>query len=131
MTDTKLDPAAAKKTNILPFDTFWSWLVQHSNCIVRAGTPEVVLVDDTQFHWQLFAENSKTLLMQMLYGKRLVGEILIDPESIMGVEMHEAEQESEFVFDLISENGGEPMVLYYIILAHGYLAGDEDDSSVH
>jgi len=30
----------------LSFQAFWTWLQAHPNCILRAGTPEVVLYDD-------------------------------------------------------------------------------------
>ena len=29
----------------LTFEKFWTWLGGHANCIVRAGTPEAVLLD--------------------------------------------------------------------------------------
>jgi len=41
----------------LSFDKFWAWLAGHANCIVRAGTPEVVLLDHDDFHWTLIAED--------------------------------------------------------------------------
>lgn len=112
--------------NTLPFDAFWAWLAQHPNCIVRAGTPEAILYDDESLHWQFFAENDSTLLIQAVRGKRLAGEFLIEPEMISYVEMHEGDQEGEFVFDLISENENERLVSYYLVMAHGYL--DEDDA---
>ncbi|MEM1179074.1 MAG: hypothetical protein AAGM22_12065 [Acidobacteriota bacterium] len=117
--------------NTLPFETFWGWLTQHTNCILRAGTPEAILYDDEALHWQFYAESESTLLIQAVRGKRLAGEILIEPELISYVEMHEGEQEGEFVFDLISENENERMVSYYLVMAHGYLEDDTAQGPVH
>ena len=117
--------------NTLPFEAFWVWLAHHPNCILRVGTPEAVLYDDDDLHWQFFAENESTLLIQLVRGKRLAGEILIEPEMIAYVEMHESEKEGEFVFDLISESENERLVAYYLVMAHGYLEDDSAQGPVH
>ncbi|MEM6794080.1 MAG: hypothetical protein AAF725_08855 [Acidobacteriota bacterium] len=115
----------------LPFDAFWAWLSQHTNCILRVGTPEVVLYDDDDLHWQFFAEDSRTLLVQLVRGKRLAGEMLVDPELIAYVELNEGDQEGEFVFDLVSENENERIVSYYIVLTHGFIEDETVQGPVH
>ena len=52
MSSKRVTPVATTLT----FPKFWTWLQGHVNCIVRAGTPEVVLFDHDDFHWTLLAE---------------------------------------------------------------------------
>lgn len=104
----------------LDFDAFWNWLVTHPNCVLRAGTPEAVLYDDEEYHWHFAMEGSETLLVQVLRGKRLVGELLLAPEQIAYVQGTPGDQEGEYVFELISENETDRASLYFFILAHGY-----------
>ena len=58
----------------LSFENFWAWLQAHSNCVLRAGTPEVVLFDHDDYHWHMSAEDEGVLLVQLIRGKELVGE---------------------------------------------------------
>ncbi|MGB6366978.1 MAG: hypothetical protein WBG93_09130, partial [Thermoanaerobaculia bacterium] len=60
-------------TPTLSLEAFWSWLLTHPNCIVRAGTREAVIYDDEDLHWHLANEGPETLLVQLVRGKRLVG----------------------------------------------------------
>ena len=71
----------------LSFDKFWTWLTGHANCIVRAGTPEAVLVDHEDFHWTLVAEDPTTLVVQLARAKDLVGELLVFPADIAYVQV--------------------------------------------
>jgi hypothetical protein len=116
------EPAEARAMDpvTLPFDTFWSWLVTHPNCIVRAGTPEAVLYDDEDLHWHFAREEPATLLVQLIRGKRLLGEILVDPEPVSYVQGAAGEEEGEYVFELVSETGSERLAAYFFVLAHGY-----------
>jgi len=111
----------------LDFDSFWSWLATHPNCIVRAGTPEAILYDDESFHWHFATEGDATMLVQMIRGKRLVGEMLVVPEHISYVDGAPGDQEGEFVFELISESESDRMSMYYFVLAHGFDGADEPD----
>ncbi len=70
--------AAERSRSTLDLDVFWNWLVLHPNCVVRAATVDALLCDDEDFHWQFVSENDNLLIAQLVYGKRLVGEILID-----------------------------------------------------
>ena len=104
----------------LPFDVFWTWLVSHPNCILRAGTPEAVFYDDEDLHWHFAREEPGTLLVQLIRGKRLLGEILVDPEQVTYVQGAAGEEEVEYVFELVSETGADRIAAYYFVLAHGY-----------
>ena len=109
----------------LRFDIFWRWLATHPNCILRAGTPEAVLYDDDDLHWYLGAEGESTLLAQILRGKRLLGEILLDPDQVSYVQAVPSENEGEHVFELISEAGDTPFAAYFFVLAHGFEEGED------
>ncbi len=104
----------------LPFETFWSWVVTHPNCIVRAGTADAVLYDDEDLHWHFAAEGPERLLVQVLRGKKFVGEILLDPESVAYVQGGPGEQEEEYLFELISETETDRWAAYFFVLTHGY-----------
>jgi hypothetical protein len=104
----------------LPFDRFWSWLLGHPNCIIRAGTPEAVLYDDEDLHWHFASEGVNTLLIQVLRGKRLLGEVLLDPEQITYVQAVPVEREQEHVFELVTETENDRFAAYFFVLAHGY-----------
>lgn len=120
--------ATAGEATTLPFDVFWGWLLMHPNCILRAGTPESVLYDDEDLHWA-FANEATYLLVQVLRGKRLMGELLIEPEPVTYVEATTGDQEEEFVFELISETENDRLVTYFFVLTHGY--EDEEELSPH
>jgi hypothetical protein len=65
----------------LAFAVFWEWLITHPNCILRAGTPEAVIFDDDDLHWHFAtAVEDGTPVVQVLRGKRLLGELLLIPE---------------------------------------------------
>ena len=110
----------------LPFETFWSWLVTHPNCVLRAGTPETVLYDDEDLHWHFAVEappeagDSPWLLVQLIRGKRLMGELFLAAEQIGYVQGSAGDQEGEYVFELVQEAEAEPVVSYFFVLAHGY-----------
>ncbi|HET6611572.1 MAG TPA: hypothetical protein VFG83_06275 [Kofleriaceae bacterium] len=103
----------------LPFDKFWMWLEAHANCILRAGTPEVLLFDHEDYHWHFAAEDESTLLVQVVRGKELVGEIVVAQAEIAYVQSEPGEGD-EHLFECVveTEAGREPV--YHFILAHGY-----------
>ncbi len=110
----------------LPFETFWRWVITHPNCILRAGTPEAAIYDDDDFHWNFAAEGTATLIVQVLRGKRLIGEMLIEPEQITYVQGVQGQRDDEHVFELISENEKTNLAAYFFVLVHGYEAEDEE-----
>ena len=107
----------------LSFEDFWRWISGHPNCILRAGTPEAVIYDDEDLHWRFAAEDEETLLVQLIRGKRLLGELSIRPDQISFVQAVPQEREDEHVFELISDAGNRPFAAYFFVMIHGY---DED-----
>ena len=106
----------------LSFEPFWSWLSGHPNCILRAGTPETVLYDDEDLHWHFASEGSGTMLVQVLRGKRLLGELLVEPDQVAYVQASPGDDEGEFVFELIVENEADQVASWFFVLSHGYEA---------
>ena len=122
-TDKSMEHAA----ETLAFDAFWTWLQAHPNCIIRAGTPEAVLYDDEDLHWHFTAEGSDTLVVQVLRGKRLVGELLIAPADVAYVQAV-AGEEDEYVFELITEAETDRIAGHYFVLSHTYEPQDHPGS---
>jgi hypothetical protein len=107
----------------LPFGKFWTWLQAHPNCILRAGTPEVVLFDDEDLHWHFSREDDGTLVVQLMRGKRLYGELAVTPADVTYVQAEPGEGE-EFRFDLLGD-AESAVPAYHFVLSHGY---DEEES---
>lgn len=114
---------SSKRTNAAPltlqFEKFWSWLNVHANCILRAGTHDAVLFDHEDYHWHLTAEDDLTLIVQLVRGKELVGEIVIASSEIAYVQCEPGEGD-EFLFECVVENMAAREVAYHFVLAHGY-----------
>jgi hypothetical protein len=108
----------------LPFTKFWTWLQTHPNCIVRAGTPEVVIFDDDDLHWHFGHEDDGTLLVQVIRGKKLLGELAIAPTDVTYVQVEPGEGE-EFRFELLSESETSGAPGYHFVLSHGF---DEEEA---
>jgi hypothetical protein len=106
-------------TSTIPFDKFWTWLQAHANCILRAGTPEVVLFDHEDYHWHLAAEDDATLLVQLVRGKELVGEMVLLPGDVAYVQVMDGESD-EVSFELITETESAREALYHFVMSHAY-----------
>jgi hypothetical protein len=104
----------------LPFADFWQWLGHHPDCILRAGTPEAVLYDDEDLHWTFIQEEPETLVVQVLRGKLLVGELFVAPDQISYVQASRGEREDEHVFELITETESENFASYFFVMVHGF-----------
>lgn len=115
MTDPSLHSA---ELTTLPLDAFWDWLSRHCNCILRAGTADAILCDDEDLHWYVGADGQR-LFAQVIRGKRLMGEMALDPERISYVEAL-PEERGEFVFELIDEGEMERSAPYYFVMAHAF-----------
>jgi hypothetical protein len=107
----------------LPFETFWTWLQAHPNCIIRAGTPEAVVYDQEDMHWHFTAEGADSFVVQVFRGKQLVGELVLTPADVSYVQ-GVAGEEDEYVFDLISESETDRVAAYFFVLSHGYDTSD-------
>ncbi|HRR56982.1 MAG TPA: hypothetical protein P5057_08430 [Acidobacteriota bacterium] len=103
----------------LSFESFWGWLQGHSNCIARAGTEDAVFYDDEEFHWH-FGEVEDLKSVQILSGKRLVGEFYMDPERVSYVQILPAESGEEWVFELVEETEDGRYTAYVFVLVHDY-----------
>ena len=66
----------------LSFEDFWQWLLEHHNCILRAGTPETILYDEEEFHWNLTGNEAGNRVVQVVWGKRLLGELVVEPDLV-------------------------------------------------
>ena len=108
----------------LPFETFWNWLLLHPNCILRAGTADAVVFDDDDLHWH-FAADGNLLFVQVIRGKRLLGEVVVDSDRVAYVQPLGEEREGEHLFELISETETERTAPWFFVLSHGY---DEEEA---
>ncbi len=111
----------------LEFESFWAWLIEHPNCLVRVETPDSVLYDDTDLHW-FVGTDGDMLVAQAIRGKRLVGEIFVDRERVAYVQDGGDLNEGEHVFELISETKDHRFVAYAFVLTHGM---EEESAAVH
>ena len=111
-------------TGTLELDAFWKWASAHYNCIVRAGSDSCVIYDQPYVHWHLAQERDGTLVVQLIRGKDLISELVIDPRQVMYVESRPDEEE-QVLFELIVEAQGEAVPVYHFLMAHGY---DDDQT---
>jgi hypothetical protein len=112
-------------TPTLPFETFWNWLVSHPNCILRAGCREAVIYDDEDYYWHFAQDSHESWLVQVVRGKRLVGELLIPKDRVAYVQGVVGDQEHEFVFELISGDDHDQGSVYFFVMSHGYESTEE------
>lgn len=103
----------------LPFEKFWGWLSAHPNCILRAGTPDVLLFDQEDFHWHLAVEGPGTHIVQLARGKALIGEIVLFVDDIAYVHC-EMSDHDEFICECIIESETRRDVAYHFVMIHGY-----------
>lgn len=104
----------------LTFDVFWQWLAAHANCILRGGTLDSALYDDEDLHWHFAQERDGLMVVQLVRGKRLIGELFLDSERIDYVQSMPSQTEGEYMFELISEEEANRVMLYFFVLAHAY-----------
>lgn len=109
------------------FEVFWSWLMRHPNCILRAGTVEATLYDDDDFHWH-FASEGSGVYVQVIRGKHLVGEIGIDTERVSYVQYVGEDPETEHMFELVLEDEKQSAASHFFVLSHGLEEDDEDSA---
>ncbi len=107
----------------LPFDRFWRWLKRHANCIVRAGTVDTFRHDQEAFHWTLDEDGERNPVVQLVWGKLLVGEMVLDVRDAVYVEAtpEEGGEPGQFLFEVVGGGGREePYAVYHFVLAHGF-----------
>lgn len=106
----------------IPFDEFWTWLKQHPNCILRAGNADCFLYDHDSFHWQIEEDADRNPNVLLLFGKTVVGEIVLDTRDVLFVQAvpdKESEEPGQFVFEVIGGSREEPFALYHFLMSHG------------
>src|SRR5690606_27119852 len=94
----------------------------------RAGSADAVVYDDDDYHWHLGSEEPQVLLVQVVRGKRLVGELFLEPEKVTYVQAGQGDADGEVNFELVNETGNDRYVLFYFVLAHGYEEAEESSS---
>jgi hypothetical protein len=114
----------------LSLDSFWGWLLDHPNCLVRAGSADAVLYDDEDLHWWL-GKDGNLLIAQSIRGKRLAGELIIDPERVSYVENVGEQREGEHAFELITETETERFASFFFVLTHGFETEGEGEDDTH
>ena len=117
-------PVTVETGSSLTFDRFWRWLKRHPNCILRAGTPESFLYDQEDLHWHLEEDEERVPTVQLLRGKQLLAEIVVEVREVLFVQvMPDPDEAGQFLFELIGGAGEEPYAVYHFVVAHGF---DED-----
>jgi len=112
----------------LSLDLFWRWLKIHYNCIVRAGGEGCVVYDQPYLHWHMIEEEDDLYIVQLIKGKDLITEIVIDARQIMYVESS-SHEDNNVLFELIGTIQNEPVSLFHFMMAHGYEEEEERSSS--
>jgi hypothetical protein len=108
----------------LSFDKFWAWLAGHANCIVRAGTPEVVCSITTTFHWTLITEDDHTLVRPARPRQGSRRRAARVPAEIAYVQVEPSETDGEWLFECIVETEKAREVAYHFVMAHEYEDGE-------
>ncbi len=111
-----------KAGTAIPFERFWRWLREHPNCILRAGTLDCGLYDHETLHWHLDEDEDRNPVVQLIAGKVLVGELVLDIRDLLFVQATpdtESEPPGQYLFELIGGSQEEPYALYHFQMAHG------------
>ena len=107
----------------LQLDAFWSWLKQHPHCILQASTPNAHLYDSDNLHWRLTEEPDRTLVIQLLQAKQILGELLVDSRQAIFVQASSDEDDTQHeraYFEVIGAQADDTEPLITLLLAHGY-----------
>jgi hypothetical protein len=105
----------------LTFDAFWKWLADHRNCIVRVGAGDSVLFDHELSHWEFLEEPDGRAVVQLLVGKALVGELVIERADVLFVQTQpdvEDPARGHWVFDCIGGPRDDSYPLYHVVVSH-------------
>ncbi len=115
-------PPSSSTASPLTFDTFWRWLQEHRNCVLRVGSNDVVLMDNELVHWDFFDEDDGRAVVQAIVGKALVGEAIIERSDVLFVQASpdlEQPGSQAWNFELIGGNKEESFPLFAFLLTHG------------
>lgn len=113
----------------LKFDRFWKWLREHPNCILRAGTEEIWLFDQEELHWHLEEDAHRNPVVQLISGKRVFAELVMDVRDVLFVQATHAgaglqgelqNGEQATLFEVVTSTEGEGFAPYHFLLAHPF-----------
>ncbi|MDP3238381.1 MAG: hypothetical protein Q8S33_10965 [Myxococcales bacterium] len=113
--------SSTTQTAPLTFDVFWRWLAEHRNCVLRAGAGDTVLFDHELGHWEFFDEPDNRAVVQLIIGKSLVGEVIIERADVLFVQVQpdvEDPNRGSFIFDCIGGPRDDSYPLYHFVLSH-------------
>jgi len=121
-------PVTVETGTTVAFDRFWRWLKRHANCILRAGTPDAFLYDADDLHWHLEEDEERLPTVQLLRGKQLLGELVLEARDVLFVQaMPDPDgEQGQFLFEVVGGGGDEPFPVYHFVLAHGF-----DEETAH
>lgn len=113
------------KGGTLTFERFWSWLKGHTNCILRAGTDEVWLYDQEEFHWHLEDDGKRGIGVQLLAGKRVIAEVLLDLRDVLFVqtspeEVEEGGPKGATIFEIVVGTKEDTYTAYHFVMSHPF-----------
>lgn len=104
----------------MTFERFWAWLKDHPNCILRAGTPDCFLYDHEDFHWSLNVDGQQNYVVELVRGKRLIADLVIESADIQLVQSSpDVEEPQNVLFEVMSNVDGEQTAVYHFLMSHG------------
>jgi hypothetical protein len=118
----------------LTLQRFWRWLAEHPNCILRAGSADAYLYDQDEFHWHVHEDRSGLPRIQLIWGKRLIGEIVLDTRDVLYVQATpyaEVGEPEGVLFELIAGQAGNTFSIYQFVLAHTFEEEGGHDRFIH
>ncbi|MFN7974134.1 MAG: hypothetical protein U0166_17595 [Acidobacteriota bacterium] len=116
----------------LPVERFWTWLHEHHNCIVSAGTPDVWIYDADDLHWHLTEDPGGKLGVEVCRGKQVVAEMSIVKAEVLYVDVGPSlDTQGHFEFQLMGGPEGDQYALYHFVTAHGYEDEDAHKTATH
>jgi hypothetical protein len=113
---------ATQDATPLTFDQFWRWLLEHRNCMVRAGGGDHMLFDADPLHWEFFDEPDGRAIVQLILGKTLVGELVLERGEVLFVQATadvENPQSGQWLFECIGGPRDDSYPLYSFVMSHG------------
>jgi hypothetical protein len=125
---------AVPDTPKLPFERFWRWLKDHAGCIIRAGSLDAVLFDLPELHWVLFDDEEGRGVVQLLRGKSLVGELVVERGDVSQVQPlpdPDDEQKGYWLFEVIGKEEADGEPLYHFVLEHAFDAAPTHQQLKH
>lgn len=126
--------SSSKTATPLTFDAFWRWLQEHGNCLLRAGSSEVMLMDHELMHWDFFDEDDGRVVVQSIVGKALVGEAVIQRSDVLFVQASpdlEQPGSQAWLFECVGGNKEESYPLFSFLLTHGMEAAQGHQALKH